>query len=95
MSLDKATTQKVARLARIRLEDGEDEKYTAELNGILQWIDMLGEVDTDGVEPLANVANIDLELRKDEVSDGGIQQDVLANAPESLQGYFVVPKVIE
>jgi aspartyl-tRNA(Asn)/glutamyl-tRNA(Gln) amidotransferase subunit C len=95
MSLDKATTQKVARLARIRLEEGEDEKYTNELNGILQWIDMLGEVDTDGVEPLANVANIDLKLREDKVSDGGIQKDVLANAPESLQGYFVVPKVIE
>lgn len=95
MSLDKATTQKVARLARIRLEEGEDEKYTKELNGILQWIDMLGEVDTDGVEPLANVANIELKLREDKVSDGGIQKDVLANAPESLQGYFVVPKVIE
>lgn len=95
MSLDKATTQKVARLSRIRLKDGEDEKYTAELNGILQWIEMLSEVDTDGVEPLANVANIELKQRADEVTDGGYQKDVLANAPESLQGYFVVPKVIE
>ena len=95
MSLDKATTQKVARLSRIRLKEGEDEKYTAELNGILQWIEMLSEVDTDGVEPLANVANIELKQRADEVTDGGYQDDVLANAPESLQGYFVVPKVIE
>jgi aspartyl-tRNA(Asn)/glutamyl-tRNA(Gln) amidotransferase subunit C len=95
MSLDKATTQKVASLSHIRLKDGEDEKYTAELNGILQWIEMLSEVDTDGVEPLANVAHIDLKQRVDKVTDGGYQEDVLANAPESLQGYFVVPKLIE
>lgn len=95
MSLDKATTQKVARLARIRLKDGEDEKYANELNGILQWIDMLDEINTDGVEPLANVANIELKLREDKITDGGIQKDILANAPETLEGYFVVPKVIE
>lgn len=95
MSLDKSTTQKVAQLSRIRLEDGEVDKYTGELNNILQWIEMLGEVDAKDVEPLSNVAHIDLKLRKDEVTDGNIQQDVLKNAPESLQGYFVVPKVIE
>lgn len=95
MSLDKSTTQKVAQLSRIRLENGEVDKYTGELNNILQWIEMLGEVDANDVEPLSNVAHIELKLRKDEVTDGNIQQDVLKNAPESLQGYFVVPKVIE
>jgi len=95
MSLDKSNTQKVARLAHIRLAEGEDEAYTNKINTILQWIDMLDEVNTDGVEPLANVANIDCKLREDTITDGGMQEEVLKNAPESLQGYFVVPKIIE
>ncbi len=95
MSLDKQTVQKVAKLARIAITEEEADKMVGELGGILQWVEQLGEVDTDNVEPLANVANIELRLRADEVSDGGIQQDVLANAPESMEGFFVVPKVVE
>lgn len=95
MSMDTKTTAKVASLARIRMEDGEVEKYSKELSGILKWIEMLGQVNTDNIEPLANVANIALRTRQDQVTDGGYQEAVLKNAPESLQGYFVVPKVIE
>jgi aspartyl-tRNA(Asn)/glutamyl-tRNA(Gln) amidotransferase subunit C len=93
--MDQKTTAKVASLARIKLADDEIAPYSEQLSGILQWIEMLGEVDTDGVEPLANVANIELKLRQDVVNDGNVRDQVLSNAPESLQGYFVVPKVIE
>lgn len=95
MSMDAKTVSRVASLAHIKLRDGETEKYTAELDGIMKWIEMLSSVDTDGVEPLANVANIDLRARQDEITDGGYQEEILKNAPEDLQGYFVVPKVIE
>ena len=95
MSMDAKTVARVASLAHIKLQDGEVEKYAAETDGIMKWIEMLSDVDTDGVEPLANVANIELRARQDVVTDGGYQEEILKNAPESLQGYFVVPKVIE
>ncbi len=95
MSMDVKTVAKVASLARIRVESDELDKYSRELSGILKWIEMLDNVNTDSVEPLANVANIELKQREDVVSDGNYQQAVLKNAPESLQGYFAVPKVIE
>ena len=95
MSMDEQTVRKVARLANIEIQDDQVEKIGAELSGILQWVEQLGEVDTDNVEPLANVVNIDLKLRKDEVNDGQCADKVLANAPEETQGFFVVPKVVE
>jgi aspartyl-tRNA(Asn)/glutamyl-tRNA(Gln) amidotransferase subunit C len=95
MSLDKNTVRNVASLARIKMTDEELDKYEPQLNNILSWIEQLSEVDTDNVEPLANVVDIELSLRKDEITDGGYQDDVLANAPESLEGFFVVPKVVE
>lgn len=93
--MDKQTVLKVARLARIETSEEEAEKLVPQLNNIIGWIEQLGEVDTDNVEPLANVANIDLPLRKDEVNDGACADKVLANAPEETQGFFVVPKVVE
>ncbi|MEM6780786.1 MAG: Asp-tRNA(Asn)/Glu-tRNA(Gln) amidotransferase subunit GatC [Pseudomonadota bacterium] len=93
--MDKQTVQKVAKLARLAITDEEADKMVSELGGILKWVEQLGEVDTDNVEPLANVANIELRLREDEITDGGVQDDVLENAPESLEGFFVVPKVVE
>ncbi len=95
MSLDEQTVRKVARLANIEIQDDDVDRIGTQLSGILQWVEQLGEVDTDNVEPLANVVNIDLHLREDEVTDGDCADKVLANAPEETQGFFVVPKVVE
>lgn len=95
MSIDKQTVLKVANLNRLAINDEEADKIMPELNNIMGFIEQLSEVDTDGVEPLANVVDIPLRLRKDEISDGNCQDKVLANAPESTQGFFVVPKVVE
>lgn len=95
MSIDKQTVLKVANLNRLAIDDAQAEKWVPELNKIMGFIEQLSEVDTDGVEPLANVVDIPLRLRKDEVTDGNCQDKVLANAPESMQGFYVVPKVVE
>ena len=95
MSLSKDETKKVARLARIRMDDDEIAHFTDEINGILHWIDQLQEVDTDGVAQMTSVADITLPMREDKVTDGGIQEKVLKNAPTSEYGCFAVPKVIE
>ena len=95
MSMDEQTVRKVARLANIQIEDQDVERIGKELSGILEWVEQLAEVDTDNVEPLANVVNIDLKLRADEVTDGNCADKVLANAPEETQGFFVVPKIVE
>ena len=75
MSIDKATVTKIASLARIRVNEEEKDLYATQINGIMQWIEQLGEVDTDNVEPLANVADIDLKMREDKVTDGDKQAD--------------------
>ncbi len=100
MSVDKATVAKIASLARIHMDDPELERMVPELNGILQWIEQLGEVDTAGIEPMAAVIPNTLRLRGDVVdadplTGGGRQGDVLANAPAAEHGFFGVPKVIE
>ena len=95
MSMDKETIQKVARLANIEVTDAQIEAMGPQLSGILEWVEQLSEVGTDNVEPLANVANIELPLRKDEINDGDCADKVLANAPEETQGFFVVPKIVE
>lgn len=95
MALTPDETRKVARLARMRLSDDEVTHYTEELNGILHWIDQLQEVNTDGVAQMTSVANITLPMRKDEVSEGAIQPEILKNAPSAEYGCFAVPKVIE
>jgi aspartyl-tRNA(Asn)/glutamyl-tRNA(Gln) amidotransferase subunit C len=95
MPIDRATVAKVARLARIRVTDEEIDRYAPQLDNIMKFVEQLGEVNTDNVAPLASVVDIDLKLREDKVTDGGIQEAVLANAPEALEGFFVVPKVVE
>lgn len=95
MSVDHETVRKIARLARIAVSDAEVESLAPELNNILGWIEQLGEVDTAGVEPLAAVIPNTLRLRDDVVTDGGIRESVLANAPQAEHGFFAVPKVIE
>ncbi|MFO0390040.1 MAG: Asp-tRNA(Asn)/Glu-tRNA(Gln) amidotransferase subunit GatC [Alphaproteobacteria bacterium] len=95
MSLDKATVTKIARLARIKLDDAEKEHYAKEITGILNWIEQLSEVKTDGVPQMTSVANMALPWRKDEVTDGNQQEAVLKNAHGAEYGCFSVPKVIE
>jgi aspartyl-tRNA(Asn)/glutamyl-tRNA(Gln) amidotransferase subunit C len=85
----------VAKLARIRLTEAEVPHYAREINGILKWIEQLGEVNTENVAPLASVSEQVLPWREDKVTDGNIQQQVLKNAPNAEYGCFTVPKVIE
>ena len=95
MSLDPATVRRIARLARLRVEDDEIPRLQSELNGILGWIEQLQDVDVEGVAPLAGGASIALRLREDAVTDGGLVEEVLANAPERSGNFFTVPKVVE
>lgn len=95
MAVDEAIVRRVAGLARIALSEAEVAPLVGELNNILGWIDQLREVDTSGVEPMAAVIPKPMPWRADVVSDGGIQADVLANAPAAAHGYYAVPKVIE
>ena len=95
MSVDKATVARIARLARINVPEDRQEQLVGELNGILDWIAELDEVDTGAVEPLASVTGHGLPRRSDEVTDGNRVDEVLANVPETTGGFFVVPKVVE
>jgi len=95
MSVSPEQVRHIAKLARIAMTDEELGRLLPELNNILGWVEQLGEVDTDGVEPLTAVIDQKLRLRDDVVDDGGIREDVLANAPEAQHGFFAVPKVIE
>jgi len=95
MSLDTATVRRIASLARIRLEEEEVGRMQAELNGILGWIEQLQAVPTEGVEPMAGGGAVVLRLREDAVTDGGVVEQVLANAPDRNADYYAVPKVVE
>jgi aspartyl-tRNA(Asn)/glutamyl-tRNA(Gln) amidotransferase subunit C len=95
MSVDTATVAKIAALARIKVSEGELAAMVPELNGILAWVEQLGEVDVSGVEPMTAVIPNTLRLRDDVVTDGGVRDAVLANAPANEHGFFGVPKVIE
>ncbi len=95
MSLDPATVRRIAKLARIRVDEGQVEALRTDLNSILGWIEQLNEVDVTGVEPLTGGTQMALRLRADVVNDGGIADAVLANAPDRNGEYFGVPKVVE
>ena len=95
MSVDTATVRHIARLARLAVSDEEVEALVPELNNILGWVEQLQEVDVGGVEPMTAVIPNTLRMRQDIVTDGGKQDDVLANAPVAEHGFFAVPKVIE
>ncbi len=95
MSLDPATVRRIARLARIRVEDEEVARLQADLNDILGWIEQLNEVDVDGIAPLAGGAQIALRMREDRITDGGDAERVLANAPDRVGAFYAVPKVVE
>lgn len=95
MAIDAATVRRVAHLARIAEPEERLQSLAGELNGILQWIEQLNEVDVDGVEPMTTAVEAATPLRDDAVTDGGDPARVLANAPKSADGFFVVPKVVE
>jgi aspartyl-tRNA(Asn)/glutamyl-tRNA(Gln) amidotransferase subunit C len=95
MSVSPEQVRHIAKLARIAMSEEELERLVPELNNILGWVEQLGEVNTDGVEPLTAVIDQKLRLRDDVVNDGNIRDAILANAPEAQHGFFAVPKVIE
>lgn len=95
MSVDKETVAKIANLARIEVSENELESTMGELNNILDWVEQLSEVNTDGVEAMTSVVAAQLPRREDKVTDGGYRDQVLKNAPHAEHGFFAVPKVIE
>ena len=95
MEVDEATVRRIARLARIKVTDEEAKALEKELSGILDWVKQLDEVDTRGVEPMTRVVAMTLKQRPDAVTDGGIADDIVANAPAREDHFFVVPKVVE
>jgi aspartyl-tRNA(Asn)/glutamyl-tRNA(Gln) amidotransferase subunit C len=95
MSVDAATVKRIGRLARIRVEESEVEKYQGEINAILGFVEQLSEVDVAGVEPMTSVTPMQLRRREDNVTDGGYPERIVKNAPLSEDNFFMVPKVIE
>lgn len=95
MSLDPATVRRIARLARIHLDEAEVARFQQELNGIIGWVEQLSEIDVTDVQPITGAAQMALKMREDIVTDGNIPEKVLANAPERAGNFFTVPKVVE
>jgi aspartyl-tRNA(Asn)/glutamyl-tRNA(Gln) amidotransferase subunit C len=95
MSVSPEEVRHIAKLARIAMSEEELDRLLPELNAIIGWVEQLGEVNTEGVDPLTAVIDQKLRLRDDVVNDGNIRDQVLANAPEAQHGFFAVPKVIE
>lgn len=95
MQVDETTVRRIARLARIKITDEEAKSLEGELSGILNWVEQLDEVDTDGVEPMTRVVAQELKMREDKVTDGEIADAIVKNAPMVDDHYFVVPKVVE
>ena len=95
MTIDRDTVVRIARLSRIAMEDDALEPMAQELNGILAWVEQLGEVDTEGVEPMTGAIAATLPQREDSAEAGAPTDELLANAPEADDDFFVVPKVVE
>jgi len=95
MAIDVATVRKVARLARIAEPEEKLETLAKELSGIMNWIEQLAEVDTDGVEPMTSAVHMPAPMRDDVVTEGGDPEVVLSNSPRRAGAFFVVPKVVE
>lgn len=85
----------MAKLARIRVDEGDLPALAGELSGILQFMEQLNEVDVTGIEPMTSVTPMRLKRRADVVTDGNIQSAILKNAPDAREGFFAVPKVVE
>jgi aspartyl-tRNA(Asn)/glutamyl-tRNA(Gln) amidotransferase subunit C len=95
MSVDIDTVKRVAKLARIAVDDEDAQRMTGELNAILGFVEQLNEVDVAGVEPMTSVIPTSMKMRADEVTDGSKAEDIVANAPHTGDHFFLVPKVVE
>jgi len=95
MSVTLDTVKRVAKLARIAVDDEDAERMTGELNAILGFVEQLNEVDVSGVEPMTSVIPMELKKRQDMVTDGNKAGDIVANAPATEENFFLVPKVVE
>ncbi|MBQ8671597.1 MAG: Asp-tRNA(Asn)/Glu-tRNA(Gln) amidotransferase subunit GatC [Alphaproteobacteria bacterium] len=95
MAVDNETVKRVAFLSRLKVEDNKTEAVKEEFNKILAWIEELNEINTENIEPLISVNDIDLRLREDNVTAGNCKDDILKNAPSAEYDYFAVPKVVE
>jgi aspartyl-tRNA(Asn)/glutamyl-tRNA(Gln) amidotransferase subunit C len=95
MSIDKETARRVAKLARIKVDEADLPALADDFNRILGFVEQLNEVDVEGVEPMTSVTPMRLKRREDVVTDGGMQDKVLSNAPDAREGFFAVPKVVE
>jgi len=95
MSVDRETVQRIAKLARIALDEAQAAAMEQELNALLSWVEQLQEVDVEGVAPMTSVVEQRLKMRDDVVTDGGYAEDLMKNAPQSEGHFFVVPKVVE
>lgn len=95
MALNQETIKNLSTLSRLRLPAEREEKILSDLQSILDWVEQLKEVNIDGVEPLVSVTQGNAPMRKDEVTDGGLQKELMMNAPEEIQGFYVVPKVVK
>jgi aspartyl-tRNA(Asn)/glutamyl-tRNA(Gln) amidotransferase subunit C len=95
VSVDAATVRRIAHLARIAVADEEVEHLKGELNAMLAFVEQLSEVDVTGVEPMTSVTPMAMKKRTDEVTDGGIAEDIVRNAPATEDNFFLVPKVVE
>lgn len=95
MAVDAATTRRIAHLARIAVKDEEVAHLQGEINAVLAFVEQLAEVDVEGVEPMTSVTPMEMKKRKDVVTDGGIADAIVANAPATEDHFFLVPKVVE
>jgi aspartyl-tRNA(Asn)/glutamyl-tRNA(Gln) amidotransferase subunit C len=95
LKIDKNTTIKIAKLSRIKISENEVEEFSLQLSSILDWVEQLNEINTDNVEPLSSVSLAKLPLRSDVENTSDDSKKILSNAPEKLENYFVVPKVVD
>lgn len=95
MSVDQDTVRRIARLARIAVRDDELPALANELNNLLEWVEQLSEVDTNDVEPMTSAVAVTMKMRDDVVTSGDLHKEVTANAPQSEDGFYVVPRVVE
>ena len=95
MSFNEQAIKTIANLARLKFPKEDEAKFMNDINGILDWVEQLKEVNVDGIEPLVSVSPRESAIRADVVTDGGLQTELMANAPESVQGFYEVPKMVE
>jgi aspartyl-tRNA(Asn)/glutamyl-tRNA(Gln) amidotransferase subunit C len=95
MSVDRDTVRRIARLARLAVDEDQVAHMESELNALLTWVEQLQEVNIEGVPPMTSVVEQRLKMREDAVTDGGYPQDLMKNAPQTEDNFFVVPKVVE